>query len=143
MIQRIQTVWLLLASLAIMASLKISFYTGNISTKGADGVVVKTWTELNGMSDLLTNILTITIGVLSLICIFLFSNRKMQMRFVLTAIVLECFLMFRYESNISQFIEGQYSIGSFIHLFVMLFFFLALRGIRKDNKIIAESSRLR
>ena len=143
MIQRIQTIWLLLASLAIMASLKISFYAGNISNKGADGVIVKTWTELNGMSDLLSNILTISTGVLALICIFLFNNRKLQLRFVMVSILLEIILMFNYESNIKKFVEGQYSIGSFLPLLAVLFLFLAARGIRKDNKIIAESSRLR
>jgi hypothetical protein len=142
MIQRIQTVWLLLASIAIFASLKIPFYAGNISTT-IDGATVKAWTELNGMSDLLTNILSISTGILALISIFLFNNRKLQLRFVFIGIVLEVVLMFKYESNIKQFVEGQYTIGSFLHLFVMLFLFMAIRGIRKDNKIIAESNRLR
>jgi hypothetical protein len=143
MIQRIQTVWLLLASIAIFASLKIPFYAGNISTTAVDGTIVKTWTELNGMSNMIANILTISTGVIALISIFLFNNRKLQLRFVVVSIFLEIILMFNYESNIKKFVEGQYSIGAFLPLLAVLLFFLAARGIRKDNKIIAESNRLR
>ena len=143
MIQRIQTVWLLLASIAIFASLKIPFYAGNISTTAVDGTIVKTWTELNGMSNLIANILTISTGVIALISIFLFNNRKLQLRFVVVSIFLEIILMFNYESNIKKFAEGQYSIGALLPLLAVLLFFLAARAIRKDNKIIAESNRLR
>jgi hypothetical protein len=143
MIQRIQTLWLLLAAIAVFASLKVSFYFGNIISTGENGASIKTWTELNGMFNMITNILTVTIGVLSLITIFLFSNRKLQLKFIVVGIILELLLITVYQFSIKQFSEGGYSAGSFIQLLVVLFFILALRGIRKDNKIIAESNRLR
>ena len=74
MIQRIQSIWLLLASIAILASLKISFYVGNVLTTGENSTSIKTWTELNGMFNIITNILSVTIGVLSLIAIFLMPS---------------------------------------------------------------------
>ena len=147
MIQRIQTIWLLLAAICIFSSLTFfSFYAGNIEATASDtvnGVIEKKFTVLNGMYTIYTNILTIAIGVLSFITIFLFGNRKLQMKLIALAMLLELSLMGFYEYSIKSFSEGTYSAGSFVHLFVMLFFILALRGIRKDNKIIAESSRLR
>ncbi len=144
MIQRIQTIWLLLASACLFASLKISFYAGNIIT-AVEGTSVNTkiFSELNGMYNIITNVLTVSIGVLSFVAIFLYANRKIQIRTILITMLLELLLMFEYESCIKKFAEGNYTIGSFLQLLVMIFFILALRGIRKDQKIVAESDRLR
>jgi hypothetical protein len=104
---------------------------------------VKTFTQLNGMYNIITNVLTVSIGVLSFIAIFLYTNRKIQIRTILIAMFLELLLMFEYETCIKKFAEGNYTIGSFLQLLVMIFFLIALRGIRKDQKIVAESDRLR
>jgi hypothetical protein len=143
MIQRIQTIWLLLASACLLASLKISFYAGNVVPAGEVGSANKTFTQLNGMHNIITNVLTVSIGVLSFVAIFLYTNRKIQIRTILVTIFLELLLMFEYETCIKEFAEGSYTIGSFLQLLAMLFFILALRGIRKDQKIVAESDRLR
>lgn len=143
MIQRIQTIWLLLASACLFASLKISFYAGNLFSAGELNTTAKTFTELTGMYNIITNILTVSIGVLSFVAIFLYSNRKTQTRLILTTLLLELLLMLEYESCIKKFAEGSYTIGSLLQLLVMIFFILALKGIRKDQKIVAESDRLR
>ena len=143
MIQRIQTIWLLLASACLFASLKISFYAGNMVPAGELHTAIKTFTELNGMYNIITNVLTISIAVLSFVAIFLYANRKIQIRTILIAMLLEILLMFEYETCIKKFAEGTYTIGSFLQLLVMILFILALRGIRKDQKIVAESDRLR
>ncbi len=143
MIQRIQTIWLLLASACLFASLKVSFYAGNMFPAEELSTSVKTFTQLNGMYNIITNVLTVSIGVLSFVAIFLYTNRKIQIRTILIAMFLELLLMFEYETCIKKFAEGNYTIGSFLQLLVMIFFLMALRGIRKDQKIVAESDRLR
>ncbi len=143
MIQRIQTIWLLLASACVFASLSISFYAGNLISAGELNNTAKTFTELNGMYNIITNILSVSIGVLSFVAIFLYTNRKTQTRLILTTMLLELLLMLEYESCIKKFAEGSYTIGSLLQLLVMIFFILALKGIRKDQKIVAESDRLR
>ena len=137
MIQRIQSIWLLLAALFAFASLKISFYSGMMTVTSTD------FTELNGMYDLINNILTISIAVIALITIFIFKNRGLQIRLIVTAMILELALMFRYEFLIRNFDKGNYTIGSVLQLLLMISFILAIRGIRKDNKLISESDRLR
>jgi hypothetical protein len=141
MIQRIQSIWLFLAATFVLLSLKLSFYAGNMLSAGDQ--IEKTYQEVNGMYNLANNILTIAIGVIALITIFLYSNRKLQMRLIYLGIALELLLMVNYEMIIKKFSEGNYTISSFLQLAVMICFILALRGIRKDNKIIAESDRLR
>jgi hypothetical protein len=143
MLQRIQTIWLLLASICVMASLKVSFYTGNIIPVGEMTTPLKTFTQLNGMYDIISNILTVTIGVLSLITIFLYSNRKLQLKLIFVGILLEILLIADYEVGIKKFTEGSYAIGSVLQFLVLIFFYLAIKGIRKDNRIIADSDRLR
>jgi hypothetical protein len=66
MLQRIQTIWLLAASAAAFITLKLSFFSGN---KYVDNV--KTFEELNGMSNVILMILTVALAVASLIIIFI------------------------------------------------------------------------
>jgi hypothetical protein len=143
MLQRIQTIWLLLVSICIFASLKIAYYTGNIVPEDELTTTIKTFTQLNGMYNIITNILTVTIGVLSLITIFLYSNRKLQLKLIFVSILLEILLLVEYQVSIKNFTEGSIAIGSILQFLVLIFFYLAIKGIRKDNKIIAESDRLR
>ena len=49
MIQRIQTLWLLLASACAFAGLKIAFYTGNIIPEGNATPGATLYQEINGM----------------------------------------------------------------------------------------------
>ncbi len=141
MLQRIQSIWLLLAATFVLISLKVSFFAGNIVS--SPEAIDKLYQEVNGLYSITNNILTITVGVMAFISIFLYGNRKLQMRLIYVAMAVELLLMVNYEMIIKKFSEGNYSIGSILQLLVMICFVLAQRGIRKDNKIIEESNRLR
>ena len=137
MIQRIQTIWLLLAAACSFVSLKITFYAGNlIGEEGAVGL----YSEIKGMDN---PILTTAVGVVSLISIFLYKNRKQQIKFCMAAFFIEISLLIFYFYLTKTFKEGTIAIGAAIHLLIIIFILLAIAGIRKDNKIIAESDRLR
>lgn len=88
-------------------------------------------------------ILTTAVGVMSLICIFLYKNRKQQIKFCIAAFFIEISLLTYNYYLIKTFKEGALAIGAIIHVFILLFIALAIAGIRRDNKIIAESDRLR
>ena len=143
MIQRIQTLWLLLASACAFAGLKIAFYTGNIIPEGNATPGVKDWMEINGMYSILCNLLTIIIAVLAFVAIFLYSNRKLQIKFCIATMFLEITLLIYYWFAIKIFKEGAYSLGSLLQIAVLTFLFLAIKGISKDKKIVEESDRLR
>ena len=136
MLQRIQSIWLLLASVCAFLGLKMSFYSGTT----ADGIPSH---KLIGIENLALMIPTIAIGILSLICIFLYSNRKLQLRLCLLGIILEVCLIIIYYKMVSNYSEGAYSLSAALQAFVLLFLGLAARGIRSDEKIVRESNRLR
>ncbi len=138
MIQRIQSVWLLLASASAFLSLKFPFYVGT----NKDNIASY---KLLGTENFYLMLLTIAIGVLALINIFLFSNRKLQIRLSVLGIMLELFLIFLYYRETLNFLPltGTYALSSLLHSCVVFFFYFAIRGISKDAKIIRDSNRLR
>ncbi len=136
MIQRIQTIWLLLAALAIFLTIRIPFYSGT------DSVSLE-FRELTGTTSLIILILSSAIGTCSVISIFFFKNRKVQMRLVLLCIVIECLVLYLYIRQVALFDKGNLAIGSFLHPIIIIFLILAAIGIYKDSKLIKESNRLR
>ena len=130
MLQRIQSIWLLLASICSFATLKFPFYMGTDKT----GVPSST---LEATDNFLLIIFTVAIGVTALLSIFLYKNRAMQIKFM------ECVLIILYYNYSVQYAEGHFVLTSIFHLFILLFLFLAIRGIIRDNKIVRESNRLR
>ena len=136
MIQRIQTIWLLLASACTFLSLKLPFYSGT----NKEGVVSH---PLIGTENYTLMLLTIAIGVLPLIIIFLFKNRRLQIRLCVLGILMEIGLMFLYYKEVSTYTAGTYSLSAVLQGCIIFFFFFALRGISKDAKIIRDSNRLR
>ncbi len=140
MLQRIQSIWLLLAAACSFVSLKITFYAGNLIAEQSTTNSIGSFSEIKGMDN---PILTTAVGVMCLISIFLYKNRKQQIKFCITAFFIEISLLFFYFFLTKTFKEGTLAIGAVIHLLIIIFIILAIAGIRKDNKIIAESDRLR
>ena len=136
MIQRIQSVWLLVASIVAFLTLKLSFYSG---TYLPDNL----YHQLNGTENLKVMIPTIGLGVLTLVTIFMFKNRVTQLWFSLAAIVLDLVIIFLYYQTVKDFTRGDYAITAALHVIIILVLALAMRGINKDEKLIKESNRFR
>lgn len=88
------------------------------------------------------------IGVLSLLAIFLFRQRNLQLRLCNVVLLLLCilvgFLFFLADTmgtNLEQRISYQY--GAYFPLLQLVFTFLATRGIRKDEELVRSADRLR
>ncbi len=135
MIQRIQSLWLLFAVIASLASLKISFFSG----MDRDNL----YKSVNGMSHFLLMLLTVAVGLLSLITIFLFKNRKLQKQLTLAGILLQAGVLAFYFYLFSGYKEGSLSLTSVLSLLVPLFQILTLRGLHKDEQLIRSMDRLR
>lgn len=136
MLQRIQSIWLLLAATCAFAGLKFPFYSGTNKVEIPSSL-------LTGMSPVYLLMLTVAIGVIALITIFLFKNRKLQIRLCLLATILQLLLIYLYYHQSTFFTSGTYALTSLLQPAVLVFLFLAIAGIRKDSKIIADSNRLR
>ena len=136
MIQRIQSIWLLLAAACAFAGFKFPYYSG---TKLNDPVLY----ELNATSTLLLMVTTIAVGMLALLNIFLYKKRTLQLRLCALGILLEAVLIFLYYRETTTFTQGTYSLTAILHSIIVLAFVLAARGINKDSKLLKESDRLR
>ena len=136
MIQRIQSVWFLLASVCAFLSLKMPFYIG--TTKDH-----KPSYQLMGMENFYLMFLTIATGTLAFVIIFLFKKRRLQVRLSVLGIMLELLLIFLYYLQVRTYLDGTYALTSLLHSLVIFLFFLALRGIGRDINVIKKSDRLR
>ena len=136
MIQRIQSIWLLLAGACAFAGFKFSFYSGN---KLTDTLLH----ELNASASFLIMITTIAVGGLALVTIFLFKQRSLQRWLCVLGILLELLLIFLYYRETTTYTQGTYSLTAILQGIVLAAFVLAITGINKDSKIIKESDRLR
>lgn len=136
MIQRIQTVYLILVALITGA---LPFY-------------VSLWTETEGNEVFASEIPWIAIAfavsaALALISIFLYKNRKNQFVLNRLNIILHLFLLgfFVYRSlNLSgEILVSEKGIGMLIPVFSIVFLVLANRAIKKDEDLVKSVDRLR
>lgn len=141
MIQRIQSVWLLLAAAASFLTLKFSFYSGNIMREGQP----KAFSKLVGTNDILLTISIVATGLLALVAIFLYKNRKLQMRLCLIALLLSCLNLVLFYIQIKKFVplEGNYDLTAAIAIAVPVLIIFAIRGINRDQKLVKSLDRLR
>lgn len=136
MIQRMQSLWMLLASLTIFLTLKFPIYGGTLSATAV-------YHELAGTDNLLILILTSALGTGVLINIFLYKNRKLQSRILFLSLVMEGLILYLYVRQTGLYTSGNYLLWSSLHLLVFLWLILAARGIYRDSKLIRDSNRLR
>jgi len=155
MIQRIQSVWLLLASLAIFAlfffPLAHGVYIGGAAkTIKVDGV----YQDINGhllrtVSFLPLTIVAVIIGILPLIIIFLFKDRKLQIALSYSFMLVLIGFSFWMSQTVKGIAEGvtfgtnNMGIGIFLSSVSIVFTLLAIRGMKGDEKLIKSADRLR
>lgn len=141
MIQRIQTIWLLLAGIAGFLTTQIPLYTGTLV-----GEVVK---KYYATENLLLFAVSIIGALLALIAIFLFRNRSTQMRFTVLGMVVSIAMIALEVWQIGSFqqsggiLRGSYYWGALLPIAMVIFFILAAVNIRKDNKLVKSLDRLR
>jgi len=142
MIQRIQSIWLLLAAAAAFLTLKFSFYAGN---KLVAATNTKVHEELTARSNIMITILSAGVGLAALICIFLYKNRKQQFRIALIALLASVVNIVLFFLEARKFVagEGNYTLTAAFAFAVPVFIILALRGIKKDEKLVKSLDRLR
>jgi hypothetical protein len=136
MIQRVQTLWMILAAIAVFLTIKFSFYSGTLALDNSYQTVTAT-------DNFFILILTSALGTGIVINIFLFKTRSIQIRILIAAMLVECLVIFMYIRETNQFSEGNFSLWAGLHLLIILFLIFAAKGIFNDSKLIKESNRLR
>ena len=141
MIQRIQSLWLLLAAITLFLLFKFPF----AGAKTQQGSLI----ELYAASSLMMFIVAILLGIASLVAIFLFKNRSSQKKLIWLGILLDIVLivMMYYQmeglkENTS--LQGQtFKMGAIFPVLYIIFMIMAYSGIRRDEKLIKSVDRLR
>jgi hypothetical protein len=139
MLQRIQTIWLFLAAACGFLTLKFPFFTGN----KLDANNVSAFTRLIASNNIIVLVLTVAVFIEALICIFLYKNRKLQLRIVLVTFLISLVNIFLYYRETKKFINGEYSVTVILTIAIPVFLVLAARNINKDEKLVKSMDRLR
>jgi len=140
MLQRRQTLWLLLAAVSAILTFKYSFFSGNKLIKAE-----KPFTYLTATSSIVILILTVALVSAIVIDVFLYKNRKLQLRIALAAAAVSVLNIFLYYSETKNFVagEGNYDLTSILVFAIPVFLIFALSGIYKDEKLVKSLDRLR
>lgn len=136
MIQRIQTLWLLLAAACAFLSMKFAFYFIGPHTDLATD-------QFNATTNMIILILTAILGTLCLFTVFVFKQRRLQIWLTILALVislLDIYLYFNYKKN---YAGGGLALTSVFAFIIPIFLILAARGIYKDQKLVKSMDRLR
>ena len=141
MIQRIQSIWLAIVAITAFATSRLILFEGKLS----NGTIL----PFNLASSLILSIAIIAIGLLALINLFLFKNRKLQFKLSVVGLILSAgFLFLEYYmvegfKKVNSIITGTYQAGALLPVIMVVFFYLAARSIYKDERLIKSMDRLR
>jgi uncharacterized membrane protein YqjE len=149
MIQRIQTLYLLLAATAGGALGYFNLWKADLE-KGIE----KSVGYFNATSNFLIFTLIAIITLLALVTIFLFKNRKQQFKLTVVNVLLSIGLIvgiyMAVQSEANKYVvdgftitRATFLIPAIIPVILTVLLFLAARGIYKDEKLIKSLDRLR
>ena len=141
MIQRIQSLWLLLSA----ACASITYIVPTFAGSSADGIVK----IFSIRESIILMFLISFVAISSFINIFLFQNRKKQKAIIVaTGTATIVFIISQYlivEQFKKDFLvpQGNWEISAILPIFILLFQVFAFIGIRKDEKLLSSADRLR
>jgi len=138
MIQRIQSVWLLLCTAFSATTFKFPFYIGDWVKDALPSVI-----DLNAQTTIWHTIVTVLAGALAFVTIFLFDNRNLQLKLCYLGIFLTVVLLVLYFLEMANFNTGSIALWSIFYFAILACFILAARGIWKDKQLIRSMDRLR
>lgn len=143
MIQRKQSIWLLLAAVLAFLSLKLPVYTGNILDATNTKVFVNHTLTAGVKHGVLLIVLTAILGTLCLVSIFLYKNRNTQIYLCLILTILSLLNLFLYYQQTKVFVDGAFAITALVVLAIPFCTLLAAKGIYKDEQLVKSLDRIR
>ena len=157
MIQRIQTVWLFVAALVLLGLFQFPYVSYiDLVGLGRKLYVTGEYSAVNNetvkqSSHLLQTIATIVLALIPVETIFMFKDRKRQLKMIYVTIILiavfAVWLLFSANNTlatISQTVGADnIGVGFFLLPVAIIFLAMAIGGIRKDEKLIKSADRLR
>lgn len=155
MLQRIQSIYLLFAALVIFA-LYLFPLTHNVYINNVPNTIKVTgiYQDVNGAQKLTEpfgalSIVTAVVGLIPLIIIFLYKNRKQQITLCYSAILVIIGYSFWLSQTVKTATGGfemktsNIGIGIFLSSLSIVLLILAVKSIQRDEKLVKSADRLR
>ena len=155
MIQRVQSIWLLLAVITLICLFFLPLLTKKVdgANQGVytSGIHTDLAAESGSQYSVSFAIPSITLSIAAtLLCfgaIFFYKNRRLQKNIIAAAILVIIALAALCFYN-GQELQGgltgaSVTVGTFLPLVAIIFCLLAIRGIRKDEQLLRSADRLR
>lgn len=139
MLQRIQSLWLLFAAGFDAVTFRFPFFSGDWLKDAFPDKLV----DLDAQTTVPLTVLTVVAGLLAVITIFLFNNRKLQLKLCYLGIFLTLVLLTLYFLEMRNFRTGNVALWAVFYFGILACFILAARDILKDEKLIKSLDRLR
>jgi hypothetical protein len=138
MIQRQQSLWLLLATIAAILCFVFPFATGKDLLKGVEtDHVLKAGTNF---------LLLLSVGasiILSTINIFLYKDRPLQARLCLLGIILTVLIIIQYIFLVGKMTKSTLALFCVLPFIMAISYYIAYRDIKKDEKLVKSLDKLR
>jgi len=140
MIQRQQTLWLLIATAAAILTFMFPFAIGE---ELIQKTAMKQRAEIIAGNNFFTLILTIVSIGISVVTIFMFKDRKMQMKLCLLGLLVSVLILVLYFLNMKKIISPTPALWAILPVAVIAGYYMAFRNIRKDEKLVKSLDKLR
>jgi len=138
MIQRQQTLWLLLATIAALLTFMFPFVTGKGLDKG-----IEIDKSLTAGSDFLLLIATGASLIISSVTIFLYKDRKLQMKLCIVGLVISLAIIVLYILSMDELTKTTLALAAILPFLIPVGYFMAIKNIRKDEKLVKSLDKLR
>ena len=131
MIQRIQSIYLLVAAISMtLISFKVPVYTLNE-------------TLFMAQDDTKIFVLTIVGAIFSLLGLFMFKNRNFQMKLIRLTVLIQMIIGVRIFMLFNKFEVVLNNSFLFLLAFTLIALIMAYRGVKKDDDLVRSVDRIR
>ena len=131
MIQRIQSIYLLVAAISMsLISFKVPVYNLNE-------------TLFMAKDDTKMFVLTIVGAIFSLLGLFMFKNRKFQMKLIRLTVLIQMIIGVRIFMLFNKFEVVLNNSFLFLMAFTLIALIMAYRGVKKDDDLVRSVDRIR
>jgi hypothetical protein len=156
MIQRIQSLYFFLAAASLGVLMFAPLYSAEYQNVKYDVFIGGLLKQSNGTEEVMSSnpalfAVLILLMLMPLVAIFLFKNRKFQLRLGSSAMISFTVFVFLLVATINEAMQkaseittqGNYNWGLVLPFVGVIFLFLANRAIKKDDELIRSADRLR
>lgn len=150
MIQRIQSLFLLVNIFLLLLLFKLTLFQGKTPGMQVSYTVINTVTTNSQNSSIAeTNFVHIFLNaflvLLTVVGIFLFKNRKVQMKMCLLSILILAFsFLILFLKKVSySFTESSFLMGTYLLIIIVILYLSSYFFIKKDEELVKSADRLR